>query len=416
MSFLVQSAVKDLRRRLRDPMSLLIWIGLPVAIAGLLSLVSGGGGSTPTAHVMVVDRDSTFLSRLITGAGAQGPAGDFLRLDEVTPEEGRRRIDDGEGTALLEIPDGFADAVLEGHPAELTLVTNPSQRILPGIVREGVEMLVESSFYLREILGDELALVSAGPPDGEEYFADPDVAAVATRINGRIQALGDVLFPPVLALKTETVEDDPAENDPALRNFGTLFLPGLLFMAVLFIAQGVSTEVWTEREDGTLRRGLITPGGAVPFLGGKLLSGAVICGVIALVGVGAAAAFFGIAPVRLPLAVLWCTYAGGALLIYFVLIQLYATSRQGGYLITTIIVFPLIMIGGSFFPFQAMPGWMAAVGRWTPNGLAVVRLQEIILGQVEWGSLGASALGIGLPAAVAYLVAVRRLRRGFVAG
>lgn len=397
-------------------MSLLIWIGIPVAIAGLLSLVAGDGGGTPTAHVMVVDHDSTFLSQLLTGAGAQGPAADFLRLEGVSLEEGRRRIDDGEGTALLVIPEGFADAVLEATPAELTLVTNPSQRILPGIIREGLEMLVESSFYLRELLGDELALMAAGPEEGKEFFEDVEVAAIATRINQRVEALGEVLFPPVLALETETIGEDEAEEGPSLQNFGTLFLPGLLFMAVLFIAQGVSTEVWTEKESGTLHRGLITPGGAAPFLGGKLLSGAVVCGAIALVAVGAAAAFFGVAPARLPLAVLWCTYAGAALLVYFVLIQLFATSRQGGYLVTTVIVFPLIMIGGSFFPFQAMPEWMAAVGRWTPNGLAVVRLQEIILGQVDWGALGTSAFGIGVPAVVAYLVAVRRLRSGFAVG
>lgn len=420
MSFLIRSAGKDLRRRLRDPLSLLVWVGIPVAIAGLLSLVAGGNGGTPTARVMVVDRDSTFLSEVLVGAGDQGPAADLLELQEVSFEEGRRRIDDGDGTALLVIPEGFSDAVLEGTPAELLLVTNPSQRILPGIVREGLEMLVEASFYLQRLVGDELVTMTTGPPEGEESFADPDVAALATGINRRIQALDEVLFPPVLDLQVETADGEEAEDgaveDPALSNFGTLFLPGLLFMAVLFIAQGVSTDIWVEQEKGTLRRGLLAPAGAAPFLGGTILAGAAVCAAVAAAGMVTAAAFFGVSPWRMPLAVLWSTYAGAALLVYFVLLQLFATSRQGGYLISTIVVFPLIMIGGSFFPFQAMPEWMAAVGRWTPNGLAVVRLQEIMVGTLDPSALAASALGIGLPAAGAFLLAVRRLRGGFAAG
>ena len=150
-------------------------------------------------------------------------------------------------------------------------------------------------------------------------------------------------------------------------------------------------------------------------LGGTILAGTVVCAAVAAAGMVTAAAFFGVSPWRLPLAVLWCTFAGAALLVYFLLLQLFATSRQGGYLISTIVVFPLIMIGGSFFPFQAMPDWMAAVGRWTPNGLAVVRLQEIMVGTLDPSALAVSALGIGLPAAAAFLVAVRRLRGPFAA-
>ena len=48
-----------------------------------------------------------------------------------------------------------------------------------------------------------------------------------------------------------------------------------------------------------------------------------------------------------------------------------------GNVVISAVLFPLLMLGGSFFPSEAMPGWMAQVGRWTPNGWAVERLKAL---------------------------------------
>ncbi len=50
---------------------------------------------------------------------------------------------------------------------------------------------------------------------------------------------------------------------------------------------------------------------------------------------------------------------------------------------SSMIVFPLMMIGGSFFPLEVMPAWMARIGRWTPNGLGVAQLKEILFGHPD---------------------------------
>jgi len=71
---------------------------------------------------------------------------------------------------------------------------------------------------------------------------------------------------------------------------------------------------------------------------------------------------------------------------------------------------PLMMLGGSFFPFEAMPAWMAAAGRWTPNGLGVATLKELLYGNVSVTALGIGVLGIGIPATLAFVGAWRRLR------
>lgn len=407
--FLLATVRKDLQRRLRDPIALLIWIGIPVALGGLMSLLASGNGGVPTAKVLLVDQDQTFFSELISGLAGQGPLAEMMEIEEVDLDEGWAGIEANRATALLIVPKGFSDAVTLGEPAELQLIKNPAQRILPLVVEEAVEVLVEATFYVHELFGPQLEALATGPPSGQSTFADSTVMAMSVAINQRIAGMSDVLFPPVLTVETP----GPAVSPGSGLNFGTLFLPGLVFMAILFIAQGMSDDVWEEKAGGTLRRVLTTPGGAGVFLGGKLLAGVVLVAIVALVGLATVVTFFGVALERLPLALLWSTFAGTTLLLYFILIQTFATSRRGGSLLTTILVFPLMMIGGSFFPFETMPDWMASIGRWTPNGLAVVRLKEMLIAQPEVSAVAVAAVGIGLPAVLAYAIAVSRLHGRF---
>ncbi len=51
------SAVKDLRRRLADPVALVIWLGIPLLVGSLMSLVSGGSGTAARGVVLVANED-----------------------------------------------------------------------------------------------------------------------------------------------------------------------------------------------------------------------------------------------------------------------------------------------------------------------------------------------------------------------
>ena len=85
MGFLWISAVKDVRRRLADRTSLLLWLGIPLLIGGLMSLAIGGGsGPSPRAKVLVADQDDSFLSNaLLSMAGGAGGEEGLLDVAEV---------------------------------------------------------------------------------------------------------------------------------------------------------------------------------------------------------------------------------------------------------------------------------------------------------------------------------------------
>ena len=114
MRYLFRAAAKDIRRRLADPAAFAIWIGLPLLLGGLLSFINSDDAAPPRATVLVVDEDETFSSGLLLTALERAPT---VVLQTVSIDEGRRRIDDGDATALLVVPKGFERAVFDASPA-----------------------------------------------------------------------------------------------------------------------------------------------------------------------------------------------------------------------------------------------------------------------------------------------------------
>ena len=58
--------------------------------------------------------------------------------------EGRRRMEEGEASGFLIIPEKFGAHVLDREATTLSLVTNPSQRILPGILTEALGFVADA--------------------------------------------------------------------------------------------------------------------------------------------------------------------------------------------------------------------------------------------------------------------------------
>lgn len=412
MSFLWQTMRKDLRRHRRNPLEFLLWICIPLLIGGLIILAFGGrGGPEPQVHLLVADEDGNFLSGLLVAALSQEEMGGMIRAEEVDRASGREKIAAGKASALLIIPDGFADAVLREEPMTLELLTNPSQRILPGIVEETLSIFVDGVFYLQRLLGDELQAMAEGPPPGQNTFPDAYVALFSVQVNQIVERVTDYLSPLAIRLVEEPPEADESE-EPEF-NFGLLFVPSILLMGLIFMSRVLGDDLWHERESRTLRRIVVSPQNMTAFLGGKFLAGMILMGLVCLVGMTLGYAYFRLNPLTWPLAVVWAMSAGTMLMALMTLIQVFTSSQRAGNIVTLVLVFPLMMLGGSFFPFEAMPDWMAAVGAFTPNGWALQHLKKIIMEDFQIGPLLQGFLVIGVIVSAAFLVIAWRLRRGF---
>lgn len=415
MGFLVASARKDLRRLLADPLALLLWLGIPSMIGLLMAVATGvGDGSGPKVRVLLVDEDDTLLTRMVAGSIAGAADGEGANtpfvIEAVVAEEGRRRIDAGDGSALVTLPAGFTRALLDEAPVELEVVTNPAQRILPEILVEALELLREAVFYAHRLLGEPIRGF-VDELDGAASFPDDvAVAKLSSAINARMRGLETVLFPPVLKLERVA---DPAEPEEPPFNFGLLLLPGVVFMALLFVAQGTSDDLWKEKQQGTLVRALVAPHGLFAFLGGKLAAASLVMASTALVGLGVGVVRYGLPPAAVYFGVPWCAFVGTALLALFFVVQVFASSQRGGNVLGTVVLFPMMMLGGSFFPFEAMPAWMVTVGRFTPNGRGLIELKALLAGEVDPGAFAVSAAFLGGLAFVSLAICARRIRNRF---
>ncbi|HET9233715.1 MAG TPA: ABC transporter permease, partial [Candidatus Eisenbacteria bacterium] len=374
----------------------------------MLKLLQGDGGK-PTATLLVADQDSTFLSALLLGATQRGELGDIIKSETVSETEGRRLLDKGKASGLLIIPPGFADGIFDQKPVTLTLLTNPSQRILPGILEETLHTFVEGLNVSGRLLNGSLNPLLRQLRESEDVPADALIAEFSVGSNQLIRRVRPYLFPP--AIQVATVNLEAPKNDSPERSFGDIFFPSMFFMAIVFVAQSLSDDVWKEKTRGTLRRALTTPLSLFSFMAGKILAAALLLAVVSFIALAAARWMLHLPFSGIPLAALWTTLAGTFMLLFFIALQLSASSQRGGHLLANMITFPLVMAGGAFFPFEIMPEWLARIGKWTPNGWSLLRLREILDGAPRPDLLGVTALALLALGSVLFILSVMRLSR-----
>ncbi len=371
-----------------------------------MTLVIGGGGGFANAKILIDDQDGTLVSGFIGAAFAQQEMAELFSVVNVDAVEGANLMDAGEASGLLTIPAGFQHAFLNGTPKTLTLKTNPAELILPGIIESVAQVLLDGGFYLHALFGDQLEQIQAA--NGGDAPSSASVSAIAMQINEKMNSVGPGVFPPAFDL--QIVEPPPIEPET---DFGLLFLPGIVIMGLLFASQGLSSDFWKEREQGTLRRLLASPGLLNQFVIGKAVAAAVvllfISGMIMLAGF----IYHDVAWSKLPSSMLWVVVAGIGFFAWFSALQMLFSSRKGADLLGTIILFPLMMMGGSFFPLEALPDWLASLGRLSPNGFVVVQLSTELTSDTSW-SYDLKAWAIVVAMSVSGLAACSwRLKSGF---
>jgi ABC-type multidrug transport system permease subunit len=406
LAFTLAAAKKDLLRRLRDPFAFLLWLGIPLVLAALIGLVNSGGGK-PRGRLLVADLDGSFLSRAVGTAFAQKPLSEFFDVESVEETAGRARMNAGDASVLLVIPKGFGHAVLEDEPARLELVKNPAQHILPAVAEETLGLMTEAVFYAQRVAGDRLRTRFSAASD--ETWTESLVSDFSVDIHRTVERLSKFLSPAAIQVDLEK-KPETATPGPS---FGSLFFPSMLFMALFFMAQGLSEDVWREKADGTLRRAMATPQSIAALLAGKLAAASVLLLAVAVVGLSIATQIFGFRWLDVPVAAAWIVGSGLALTTSMMLLQLFASSQRAGHLLTNTVVFPLTMIGGSFFPFEAMPAWMAAIGKRTPNGWALERFKAILFERATSGETALAFVVLAAATAVLFCLCQSRLRGAF---
>ncbi|MEA2562020.1 MAG: linearmycin/streptolysin transport system permease protein [Acidobacteriota bacterium] len=409
---------KDLRRRLRSPLSTILVLVFPLVLASILAMAFGAGETrAPKVRLLIDDQDGKLVGSLVAQAFARPEAAQYFEVEKAGPDA-LERLEKGEFSALLRLPEGLTDALLEGRAAELVLVRNPAQSILPEVAEQITQVLADglsaASYSLRGPLNELRPLLGAG-----QGPSDQSVASVSVTVNQWIARSGKYVFPPAITLKPVQLEKPgakPAGGSGGISVF-LIVLPGLAVFSLFTLGDMVMRDLLGEGTRGTLRRvlaGPVTPGtvvaakaatAAVVAVAGLLILAA-IAGLVARRGVN----FAGFALLSLALI---AAVTGLASTIY----GLARNERQGS-TIGNVVYMVLAFSGGSFLPLDSLPPAMRAVSPlslfyWGTQGYKALLvdgggLRDVLL---HTGILAGSGLAL---LAVGGALLRRRVLRGVV--
>jgi ABC-type transport system involved in multi-copper enzyme maturation permease subunit len=323
-------------------------------------------------------------------------------VESVGREEGLRRMNRGEASALLIVPKGFQTAYFRNQPVRLQLVENPAQRILPKIIEETLSIVVDGGFYLQKMSPVPLSGFAGAPP----VVSDEGAAFLGIRFNRLARDLRKYLNPPLIDLKFNVVAENPQD-----RNVAALFLPAMLFMSLLFLANAHALDIWKEQAWGTMRRLAATPVSLGALLGGRLISLAVVLSGVALAGVAGMRWFAGVPVASVGLAAAWLVLSGATFYLLLATIVVRSSNQRTANVTGNLVVFPLALIGGSFFPFEMMPDWMASIGRLTPNGWAISQFKALVAGSAGAKDFIVGAAYLAAAGAIFFLLTLRGIRK-----
>src|SRR5215831_8127745 len=221
MHFLWLSTMKDLRRYRRDVASLALWFVLPLVIAALIGLVFGREDARPQGLLLIADEDHGFAGSFLRESISRGPLGTMLALQQIDRAEGRRRIDQGDASALLIIPKGYDRAVMRDEPAQWTLITNPELSLMPRVVREVASANVSAASYLQQIAGPQLRSL-------QEPLSPTSISDFAIGVDRGMRVASPWINPPRIALKTTAIGNPAAHR----ATVSEMLFPGIVLLVV----------------------------------------------------------------------------------------------------------------------------------------------------------------------------------------
>jgi len=433
--------MKDLRRWWSDRNAIFVALLLPLLLTAILGISFGGFGSGLgiSAIPLAVVGDLPSLPRQFLDDALREM--ELFDVTWTTREDAERRVRKGDMRAALIIPDDLLASIAEGREASFVLWKDINSEFKAGIVEQILERMLlqwragEAAYY-GAWPGEWYP--EAGAPDAfGDLFAGDSVLDVYERIRDgsseaeaawertkaildRQVAIQDAFGQPGIDLRVESrggEEDAEGATRRAERNMFNYFLPGMAVFFLMFSAAAAGADLHREREGGTLRRMLVSPLSPLQLLMGKW-SFATANGLLQLLVLFAAGKLIfrlnlGPDPLALPAQALATSAALAS--IFLVLGLLTRNEKQAGQIGTGLILL-MAIIGGNFMSPSAMPAFIRAAARFTPNYWANQGFNEIVGGSGGLGAVGPHLAVLSVTALVFLILAVlllgRRRREG----
>lgn len=333
--------LNDLRLLLRDRWTVFYTVAAPIVIITIVVAARYGSEEVPRMPIPIVNLDGGPVADLYIELLGKHGAPTVLSREEA---EDIVRVQNRAPVAII-IPEGFSDNYRRDEPTTWEFLTDTAR---PDDVR-AVEVLL---------------MVAQKDADAiDDPFAEERISLSERNLTGD-------------GLSIESHEQN---------------VPGFAVMFVLLAAvAGISLSMHDERDNGTMERLLVAPGGFAWLLVGKLGARFVVGFVQMVILLGWGALVFdvslGSSPWAFPVLVFAIVFATVAL---GFLVASIAASREQTLILSLAAVLIFSALGGLWWPEQIEPDWMRQFApfvftTWAMRGLTDLVLRNRDLVQIAW--------------------------------
>jgi len=394
MSLSFLSAQVRLRSVLREKWGIISWLSIPIVIVFLMSFITGGGNQGESrGTLLVTDLDDSFVSNLMVNSLSQGELSSWIGIKKVSTEEAQDIMQSGDASAWLTIQENFADNYLNQQPTTLSLVKNPAQSVIPDLIESALLLFTDAGDYLQQLFSEELATIAAINDSND--LSDLEFTALSLSIRDRIDVFADSLDPLLIELKERPQENDEAS---ASVNFGLLMFPGAIMMALLFSISSLAILIWEDLQSGVLTRLSATSRGLSAYYFGQQWAVLVIFGGIVLLLSVLGGLYFGLPVQQWPLLIIGLLVSGFVMWQILLSLVLLMPTQRSANIVVNAAIFPILMLGGSFFPMEALPDWLAQIGMYFPNGFFLQAIKDALFNQQNYllsaGLIAVAIIGV----------------------
>jgi ABC-2 type transport system permease protein len=351
---------KDLLALKRNRMSLAALLIMPIAFLVMFGFIFPGANTQTHMPVGIVDLDhgqgsSAFITQLET-MNKNTSTMNFENFSST--EAAQTQINRGKLYGSFIIPPGFSDNLTNGKSANVIIYVDNSN---PQIASQ-IEAVASST-----VTG----------LNGMQAISNVQQMGGSTNKTFNAQA---VVFPYTSNIQTTI---------PGQTNYFNFLAPGLMIMIVMMtVMTGIPEAISKEKEMGTFDGMLSAPISQVSIILGKTTAlcvrGFAQCILILIL----AMVFFGV------------TIQGSVLLAFFLLILgifsfvgigIVAVSMSGdqasGTMLVNLLMFPMMFLGGVFYPIQQMPWFMQDISKFIPLTYAADAMRKVMLLNANLGDV-----------------------------
>lgn len=343
---------KDMLELKRNRMSLAALFIMPLIFLVMFGFIFPSGNTQQNMPMGLINLDQgQGSSEFITQLEAMNKNTSYMEFQNFSSiDDAKTEINKGKIYGVFIIPPGFSDNLTNGKSADFTVYIDNSNP--------------QSSMQIQQALSSTVSGMN-------NMKAVANVIKLSNATNQPVNPQA-MIFPYIPNIQTTI---------PGQTNYFNFLAPGLMIMIVMMsVMTGIPEAISKEKEMGTFDGMLSAPISQLSVIIGKTAAlctrGFIQCIIILAIAI----VLFGV------------TIQGSILLAFFMLllgifsfigIGIMAISMSGDQASSTMIVnllmFPMMFLGGIFYPIQQMPWFMQAISKVIPLTYAADAMRKIML-------------------------------------